>query len=377
MKNVIVCRRPRDQCARLLYVMGGMMQHHRMNRRRMFLIISVLGLLWMPQDLLAEIYRWKNQKGQMHYSTHPPSYPVTGTIEVKRQNQWYPYTGEETPSAPNSSSLAYTTSSPGTPLPLPPAPQAETVVPYNKENAMIIIEATVNGTLTTSFAVDTGATYTIISPDVAKALYLSPNATAPLITLQTANGRIQVPLVQLQSVAVGGVSTLNVAAAIHELQSDANISGLLGLNFLNRFRLTVDATQHQLILQTIHLPSHYTTRDCVKARDLLAQGRALNDGTTQEAASYREAIALCPDLVEAYYYLGAIYIHQKDASRAISIHRKLIALHPKEPEAYFRLGLSYMLDRNFPEAKEAFQHVLQLDPSHQQAKKYFDRLPSP
>lgn len=332
-------------------------------------LLVVAFIFLMPRSGAAEVYRWKNTNGQIHYSSSPPSYPVAGLIEVKRNNRWHPYTGKET--FPNLTTrpthqITYTTSFPNQPLPLEKTAQ-QTVIPYSQYQSMIIVDVTLNRNITRPFAVDTGATYTVISQELADVLHLRPTPAAPRITLQTANGRIQVPLLTLDSLTMNGLESSNITVAIHQFDDSAMISGLLGLNFLNRFQMTVDASKKELIFIPI---SH----DCVAAREQVDLGQALRNNSEQEAAYYREALTLCPDLIDAYYFLGVVYIHQQDAQRAIDVHRQLLRKHPNEAEVYFRLGVSYLLQRDFQQAKSQFQKALELDSAHQQAREYLERL---
>lgn len=331
--------------------------------------IVVFFTLLLPLSGAAEIYRWKNSNGQIHYSSSPPSYPIAGLIEVKHNNRWYPYTGGET--FPNlttnpANQITYTTSFPKQPLPLEKA-APKTVIPYSQYQSMIVVDVTLNRRITRPFAVDTGATYTVISQELANTLHLRPTSAAPRITLQTANGQIQVPLISLDLLTVNGLESENITAAIHQFDSSAMISGLLGLNFLNRFQMTVDASKKELIFIPI-------AHDCAAAREQVDLGQALRNNSEQEAAYYRKALALCPELVDAYYFLGVVYIHQQDAQRAIDIHRQLLRKHPNEAEVYFRLGVSYLLQRDFQQAKSQFQKALELDAAHQQAQEYLERL---
>jgi clan AA aspartic protease (TIGR02281 family) len=324
---------------------------------RVFWIVLAITsiLLGEVSSSSAALYRWKNNKGQLLYSTNPPTMAVKD-LEIKRGNQWYPYS-----SAPEAST-------PETPK------NSKAVVNYNKQNAMIVIPVTINNKLEKPFAVDTGATYTIISQEIANALNLTPNPSIPPITLQTANGAVQAPMVNLDSVTVGGLSTPNVAVAVHSLDNSPFMAGLLGLNFLNRFKMTVDATRNQLTLEPLQSPAAYSANDCVAAREWIARGRGLNNNSEEEALYYRQAISLCPDLVEAYYYLGAVYYHQKAYQRAISVHLDLLRLRPDDPQAHYNLGVLYMFERNFSLAKSEFQTTVRLNPDHQQAKEYLEQL---
>ncbi len=329
----------------------------------------------MPCSTFADIYRWKNSQGQIHYSSSPPSHQVNGSIEVKRNGRWLPYTGKpktRSSAANTETPIMYSTSRPGnSPRPAPELPD-QLVIPYNKHASMILVDVTLNQTLTKTFAVDTGATFTAISQEVADALFLLPDPDTPPITVQTANGQIQVPLVNLDSVAVGGLAVPNITAGIHQFESDALISGLLGLNFLNHFQMTVDAKHKHLLLTPLEPFTRHEQRDCAAARKCFHDAQQLHDDSDREADLYRKAISLCPDFVEAYYRLGAIYIRRQDADHALDIHRIIARMQPDEPEAHFRLGLAYLLTRNVSEAKQEFETALELDPTHQQAQEYMD-----
>ena len=318
----------------------------------LFALVSIV--LGEASAVSAAMYRWKNEQGQIQYATTPPTMTVKG-LEVKQGDQWRPYAARQTP-APE------------------PEKSAPAVISYSKQNTVIIIPVTLDDKLEKSFAVDTGASYTVISTAVAAALNLTPNPEVPPITLQTANGRVQAPLVNLKTVTVGNLTTPNVTAAIHDFNDSAGIGGLLGLNFLNRFKMTVDATRNLLTLEPVSTFAEYAVNDCVAARAAVAHGQALKNGSAAEAAYYRQALTLCPDLLEAYYYLGDLYYQQKNYPQAIDMHLRIIRMQPDEPQAHYRLGVLYLLARNFPLAKSELQQVLRLEPHHRQAQEYLDQL---
>lgn len=316
--------------------------------------LGAIALLYGSPTACAAVYRWKNEKGQFQYSSAPPQSPIKN-VEVKQGSQWYPYSAKMTP--------------------LPePTPTFSTVVPYQKRNAVMVIPVTINGSIERPLAVDTGASYTIISAELASTLNLKPHPTLPPITLETANGRIDARLVNLQTVTVGGLSSHNVIAAIHDLDDTAGIAGLLGLNFLNRFKMTVDAPRNQLLFEAIEPPAASLQRDCLAGREWLLRGQALQDGSEEEASYYRQAIALCPDLLDAYYALGLVYYQQKAYQEAINVHHQILRLHPDDPDAHYRLGVLYLLERQFVLAKGEFQTTIQLNPQHPHAQEYLEQL---
>jgi len=122
-------------------------------------------------------------------------------------------------------------------------------VPFQKRAASILVPATVNGQPIGYFILDTGATFTSVSRVVADRLRISGGGSS--VRLATANGLIQAPLTLLDEVDVGGAVARHVPAVIHDLPSaPPPVVGLLGLSFLERFRVNIDLSSGLLLLQS-------------------------------------------------------------------------------------------------------------------------------
>ena len=104
-----------------------------------------------------------------------------------------------------------------------------------------------NKTMAT-FLVDTGATYTVITPHMAKKLGIIITPDIQRINILTANGPICVPKVVIPKLSVGGVEVANVEAIVQNLGPDPLLAGLLGVNFFKDMELTVKTDR--LILTT-------------------------------------------------------------------------------------------------------------------------------
>ena len=92
---------------------------------------------------------------------------------------------------------------------------------------------------------DTGASYTVVSPRLAKRLGLKRGSK---IKLMTANGQISAPLSRLSSMRVGKAEVRNLTVVIHKFASDPRIGGLLGLNFFREFQTLVDPKKGRITL---------------------------------------------------------------------------------------------------------------------------------
>ena len=109
-----------------------------------------------------------------------------------------------------------------------------------------IVRATLDGRAHGLFLLDTGASYCVIAPDLARELSLAPTGT--FATVATANGPVRAPIVLVRSLDLGGgVYAHDVEAIVHP--AAPQLDGLLGLNFLNRYRYAVDPERRVLELE--------------------------------------------------------------------------------------------------------------------------------
>jgi len=122
-------------------------------------------------------------------------------------------------------------------------------IPVQTRGTLLLVPARINGQALGYFILDTGATYITISHMAADAL--SVRGGGGQVHLSTASGVIQAPLVVLDEVDVGGAVGRNVTAVVHDLpNAPPAIVGLLGLSFLERFRVSLDLTSRMLVLQS-------------------------------------------------------------------------------------------------------------------------------
>jgi clan AA aspartic protease (TIGR02281 family) len=176
----------------------------------------------------AEYYRWIDQNGVVHFTDNLHNIPEKQRPTANRIQT------KENPRSPEAEK---------------PAVVGKASVPIEKHGQVVVIEATLNGKTSAKFVVDTGASYTMISTAVARELNIDVSQNQRTMPFQTANGLIQAPLTNLDSIAVGGMEIKNLTAAVHDAVPDPNVSGLLGLNFLSNFRMDIDTQKGVLHLE--------------------------------------------------------------------------------------------------------------------------------
>jgi tetratricopeptide (TPR) repeat protein/glycosyltransferase involved in cell wall biosynthesis len=75
---------------------------------------------------------------------------------------------------------------------------------------------------------------------------------------------------------------------------------------------------------------------------------------------YRQAIALQPDLLEAYYNLGVALQEQGELEEALTYHQQALELNPDFGDVYLSLGKIYQNQNNLKEAISAYRQGLKL-----------------
>ena len=123
------------------------------------------------------------------------------------------------------------------------APRNAIVVPVYMNGAMVLVPVTLNRTVQTYMVLDTGASYTVVSRQIASNLGLHAVSQG---SFMTGNGVISMPLAQLNSIGVGKAEALNLTVAIRDIHP--KLGGLLGLNFLSRYHASIDSRRQLLVL---------------------------------------------------------------------------------------------------------------------------------
>lgn len=206
-----------------------MVNLHAMAKRALKTLVALLPfLLGSSVSLTAEFYRWVDQNGVVHFTDNLHNIPQKhrdGATRIKRK---------DSPRAQESPQTAAPT---------------KASIPIFKHGEVVIVEAKVNQKAVAKFVVDTGASYTMISVATAKELEIEIDENRPTMPFHTANGVIRAPLITLESIEIGGMEVKDLTAAIHDALPDPTISGLLGLNFLNKFRIDIDTDKSILYLE--------------------------------------------------------------------------------------------------------------------------------
>lgn len=133
-------------------------------------------------------------------------------------------------------------------LPEPPSgslPRGTIVVPVETTGSSVIVSVTLNRAMRANLILDTGATTTMVSRRIASELGLRTVAYRTGITV---GGVIRRPIARLRSLKVGEAEIQNLLVSVHDFHPNPRIEGLLGLDFLSRFHVSLDSRKQQLVL---------------------------------------------------------------------------------------------------------------------------------
>lgn len=101
-----------------------------------------------------------------------------------------------------------------------------------------VVPALVNKKYMATFLVDTGASYTVITPEMAESIGIVIDDTTETVPITTANGTVSAPIVTLNNVSLGGLQVSNVEAVVADLGDNPQLSGLLGMTFFQGMELS-------------------------------------------------------------------------------------------------------------------------------------------
>ena len=135
-------------------------------------------------------------------------------------------------------------------LPVSEPIKAVTVVPIRVVKGNILVEAFINQRKNATFILDTGATATILTPEMAALAKLDTGTNAKINRVQLVGGKaIEIPFVILPEIQIGEAVVHNLTVGISSVFPDQpNIGGLLGADFLTHFKLTIDQSACKLNL---------------------------------------------------------------------------------------------------------------------------------
>jgi hypothetical protein len=189
--------------------------------------LIVVGLAASPA--LAQMFRWTDERGHAHYSQGIDSVPERfrpGAMPL-------PYQAEPV-AAP-------------APVAATPTPAAEPTVIEFTAGKPIYVTARINDKENARLILDTGADRTVIAPRALVAAGVPMRHAGAPGRIQGATGTADVEGFPVESIQVGNARVGRMLVVSHDVNLPDS-DGLLGRDFLNHFRVTIDNATGKVIL---------------------------------------------------------------------------------------------------------------------------------
>ncbi len=117
------------------------------------------------------------------------------------------------------------------------------LIPIGKH---FVVNAQVNG-FPVKLMLDTGASITVIKSELVRTAGI-PVDHSHIVTLTTANGRAHAPIAHLNQIQLGNQTVTRFKVVVLDLDELTGVDGLLGMDFLGRYRFTIDREHNTLVL---------------------------------------------------------------------------------------------------------------------------------
>ncbi len=99
--------------------------------------------------------------------------------------------------------------------------------------------------------VDTGAAYTAINPRLASLFDLLASDSRRMTIAPVHGSPLSVPQVVLPDLRIGGIELTDVDALVVSFPTELKLHGIIGMNVLRRFRVTLEGDTSILVLRKI------------------------------------------------------------------------------------------------------------------------------
>ncbi len=181
-----------------------------------------------------EYYRWTDDSGAVHFTDNLYSIPEKFRAQAQKKIQ-APSAAPAPVSAERSPDRSAT---------------ERFVVPFRRSAGNhILVEGVVNGRAGVNFILDTGAAASIIPRTLALELGMDLDR-ALLVTAAGIGGSVDLPLVEVESINVGGAEARDLEVTVQQLPfTEVGALGLLGADFLLDYRVDIEYAKNQVILE--------------------------------------------------------------------------------------------------------------------------------
>jgi clan AA aspartic protease (TIGR02281 family) len=197
--------------------------------------VLLLGTL-IASPASADVYRWVDAQGRLHFTDDAASVPAMHRQEVNLVDV-----------AARGSRVSFVERNSSAPM-ASRSSSGRHVVSLERAGLQMQVRALLNDSLEARFVVDTGAMMNSIPRSLVEKLGITIDARTPRVAVSGITAETQLaPVVTLRNLKVGGA----VVEQVEMVVLDTLDVGLLGMSFFNHFRIQMDPVRGTLTLEEI------------------------------------------------------------------------------------------------------------------------------
>ncbi len=196
-------------------------------------VVLLLTLIASPAS--ADVYKWVDAQGRLHFTDDPASVPalhqqdLASVATATRDTRFNVVARRTSPAATRTSSLRH-------------------VVSLEKAGLQMQVRALLNDSVEARFVVDTGAMMSSIPRSVVEQLGIRIDARTPRVEVRGISAKTLIaPVVTLRNLRLGDA----VLEQVEMVVLDSLETGLLGMSFFKHFRVQTDPVRQTLTLEEI------------------------------------------------------------------------------------------------------------------------------
>ena len=121
-------------------------------------------------------------------------------------------------------------------------------IPLTRSGQHFLVDASPGNDGSLRLLIDTGASMTMVSSGTLQRQGVRYRDTGQSRIFNTANGPVRAPIYILETLSIGNWTVEQLEIGVLELDGQAGIDGLLGMNFLKHFRFFIDQNESMLRL---------------------------------------------------------------------------------------------------------------------------------
>jgi predicted aspartyl protease len=174
------------------------------------LVTTLLFFILFISPCYGEMYKWVDEKGTLHFADDLSKVPEKYRPDAELRKA--PKEMKEV-SVPEAQEKPQTV--PGITSPLGKIEAEGYEVNLFRRHELWLTEVVLNGSVKHYFIVDTGASFTLISRQIANELGIPINDTTPFIRVASVSDVMLTPLVTLKSIRVGKAEVENVDTLVY------------------------------------------------------------------------------------------------------------------------------------------------------------------